>query len=78
MRKIKTGKWKQPGNPGLGIRVRRIVCQLNQSELAQRSGVHQSRISLLENGYTRPSARERRLLATVLGCNEGDLLSGKG
>lgn len=72
------GKWREPGNPGLKIRVLRVVRQMNQLELSRRSGVAQSRISVLENGYANPSLRERRFLSAALGCDENELFKEGG
>jgi len=46
----------------------RLSMGLNQYELANMSGVHQSRVSLIENGYVTATVSEKERLAKALGC----------
>lgn len=46
----------------------RLSMGVNQYELAKMSGVHQSRISLIENDYVIGTASERERLAKALNC----------
>lgn len=46
----------------------RLSMGLNQYELANISGVHQSRISLIENDYVIATVSERERLAKALDC----------
>lgn len=48
--------------------------QMSQTELANRAGMSQSRISHYENGKALPDLRTVAALATVLGCSFDDLL----
>lgn len=46
---------------------------LRQGDLAELSGIHRSRISLIERGESRPSEREEVGLARALGLSIGEL-----
>jgi transcriptional regulator with XRE-family HTH domain len=46
----------------------RLGMGLNQYDVSNKSGVHQSRISLIENGYVTATLREKTLLAEALNC----------
>jgi DNA-binding XRE family transcriptional regulator len=39
-----------------------------QWDLRKKTGIHQSRISLIERGYINPSRMEKRKIAKALGC----------
>ena len=58
------------------LRARRFLSEKSQYELANESGVAQSRISLLENGLIDPSPREKERLATALGVSEDEVFYG--
>ena len=47
-------------------RIRAIEKKISQFELSRKSGVHPSRISLLENGIAAPSENEMRRIAEAL------------
>lgn len=47
-------------------RIRVSEKKISQFELSQKSGVHPSRISLLENGRVAPSENEMRRIAEAL------------
>jgi transcriptional regulator with XRE-family HTH domain len=57
------------------LRLRRIMAGLNQGDLAERTGLSQSYISLLERGVKKkPTAKTLGILADALGCDIGDLM----
>jgi transcriptional regulator with XRE-family HTH domain len=47
-------------------RIRILDKKISQFELARRSGVHPSRLSLLENDLTMPTANEARRISEAL------------
>ena len=47
-----------PLAPGLFIRALRTFCGLSRSELARRTGIHPTRIALLEEAVGRPTVEE--------------------
>ena len=51
----------------------RFKRQWSQWELQKRSGVHQSRISLIENGYVAPTQKEKAAIVRALGIKAKDL-----
>lgn len=57
------------------LRQRRIRAGLNQGDLAERTGLSQSYISLLERGVKKkPTARTLGIIARELGCEVSDLM----
>lgn len=56
------------------LRQRRIEAGLNQIDLAGKTGLHQSYISLLERGRKSPTAKTLKVIADQLGCEVADLL----
>jgi transcriptional regulator with XRE-family HTH domain len=57
------------------LRERRIRAGLNQDDLARRTGLSQSYISLLERGKKKkPTAKTLGILADALGCDIDDLM----
>lgn len=55
------------------LRLTRIVSQLTQYDLARRSRVSQTRLSMLERGIVSPSPEERAAIARVF-CADPDAL----
>ena len=51
----------------MNLRAARFNHRLTQIELEAMTGVNQSRISLLESGYAKPTERERKRIEAVLG-----------
>lgn len=51
---------------GMDIRIARIRAGLRQYELAERAGVRQSELSLIENGRLKPSAPKAERIARAL------------
>ncbi len=51
----------------------RLLAELNQCQVEQRTGIAQARLSLIENGYRKPSDEEKTKLAAVLGCKVDDI-----
>jgi transcriptional regulator with XRE-family HTH domain len=63
----------------IGDRIRRARGETSQSELAERAGTTQARISLLESGLLLdPRIGTARRLAEALGVDLGWLLTGRG
>ena len=57
----------------LNLKKARSILGVSQWELEMRSGVHQSRISLFENGLKSPREMERVKLAAALGLRPNDI-----
>jgi transcriptional regulator with XRE-family HTH domain len=51
---------------------------MNQYQLANLAQVHQSRISLIEKGYAKPTPKEKEGLARALGVKVEDLWGEHG
>ena len=49
------------------IREIRVIKRLSQFELRLKTGIHQSKISLIENGLIEPSGDEKAKISTALG-----------
>jgi transcriptional regulator with XRE-family HTH domain len=60
--------------PGRKLRIARVTADLLQSELAERAGIHQTHISLLERGKRGTSRETLSLIAAALGCDVTDLI----
>lgn len=63
--------------PDFRLRIARVRKRWAQIDLANRSGVSQARISLIENGRVRPSNHEIKKIADALGMNELELFDEK-
>ncbi|HUV58526.1 MAG TPA: helix-turn-helix transcriptional regulator [Desulfatiglandales bacterium] len=48
------------------LRKTRVLKEMNQFQLRIATGIHQSRISLIENGYVEPRDDEKKRLAKAL------------
>lgn len=55
------------------LRVVRAEKRISQLDTALAIGLSQSKLSLIENGYTEPTPEERADLARVLGVTESEL-----
>ena len=55
------------------LKVLRVIRGFSQLDLMLKTGIHQSRISLFENGYTNLKHEERAKLAKALGCKGEDI-----
>ena len=60
--------------PGRKLRIKRVSADLRQSDLAERAGLHQTHISLLERGKRGTTPETLGVLAGILGCDVADLL----
>jgi DNA-binding XRE family transcriptional regulator len=58
------------------LREVRFLKRMSQWNLAILLGVHQSRISLLENGYVEPREDERKKIAKALGVRMEEIWRG--
>ncbi len=64
-----------PGSFGRNLRTVRAFKGIGQDELAAKSGINRTSISLLENGYRRPRRNTVEKLAEALGV-EVETLEG--
>jgi len=71
---IKSTQWRAIGER---LRVARKSIPLTQQELAEKTGLSDSHISLIEKGKRQPSAAAIKLLCGVLRISERWLLTGK-
>jgi len=55
------------------LRMVRAERRLTQIRLALRARIHQSRLSLIENGYAEPTKEERERIAKALQLSEADI-----
>jgi transcriptional regulator with XRE-family HTH domain len=55
------------------LREARVIKRISQFQLRISTGVHQSKISLIENGYIQPREDEKSKFAKALGARPEDL-----
>lgn len=55
------------------LKFMRFKKEKTQDQIFLETGIPQSKVSRIENGYLIPSVREKELLARVLDCNEEDI-----
>ncbi len=60
------------------LREVRVVKRISQFQLRVLTGVHQSKISMIENGLVQPREDEKERLARALGMREEDIFQEKG
>ena len=58
------------------LREARFFKGLNQYDIALRTGIAQSKISLIERGYLEPKDDEKEKIAKALNCHAADIFSG--
>jgi transcriptional regulator with XRE-family HTH domain len=58
------------------LREARFFKGLNQYDIALRTGIPQSKISLIERGYIEPKDDEKEKIAKALNCQVADIFSG--
>ena len=63
---------------GRNLRERRVAAGWSQEELSDRSDLHLTEISRLENGHRNPRMSTIIKLADALAVGPGDLLAGTG
>lgn len=51
----------------------RVLKRITQFQLRLSTGIHQSKISMIENGLILPRGDEKKALAKALGVSQGDL-----
>ncbi len=56
----------------------RVVKRITQFQLRLSTGIHQSKISLIENGLIEPREDEKKKLAHALGTNIENLFPSEG
>jgi len=54
---------------GLQLKLTRIAKRIKQIDLAQRTGINRSRLSLIENDWTAPSQQELDQICNQLGID---------
>jgi transcriptional regulator with XRE-family HTH domain len=74
MSSTKSTQWREVGER---LRVARKSIPLTQQELAEKTGLSDSHISLIEKGERQPSVAAMKLLCGVLRISERWLLTGK-
>jgi transcriptional regulator with XRE-family HTH domain len=57
----------------MNLKVIRTVKNINQYELNRRTGIPQSRISLIERGYVQPNEKEKTAVANALGVEVDEI-----
>lgn len=55
------------------LREIRVVKKISQFQLRIMTGIHQSKISLMENGLVIPREDEKKRLAKALGCKSEEV-----
>jgi transcriptional regulator with XRE-family HTH domain len=56
------------------LKAARLKCGLKRSELAERTGLTQQYLSLIETGHKNITLKTMMALARVVGCNVSDML----
>ena len=57
----------------MNLRESRFQRRWSQYELQKRSGVQQSRLSLIENGYVSPTEKEKAAIVRALGIQADEI-----
>ena len=57
----------------MNLKEARFYAGLSQYDIALKTGIPQSRVSLIENNYCKPKADERKKIATILDKNADEL-----
>ena len=60
------------------LREKRVVKRITQFQLRVSTGIHQSKISMIENGLIEPRDDEKKKLAKALGMKPEEIWSEKG
>ncbi len=55
------------------LKLCRLLTEKTPDQLMAETGIHQTKISRIENGYLKPNEREKYLLARELGCKPREL-----
>jgi DNA-binding XRE family transcriptional regulator len=58
----------------MDLTIARAIKKKTQWDLRKATGIHQSKISLIERGYVSPSNEERIAIAEALGFKSNDIL----
>ncbi len=59
------------------LKAKRFLTKKSQYQIALETGIFQSRISLIENGFVKPKAEEKKLLAESLEATLEELFPPK-
>jgi transcriptional regulator with XRE-family HTH domain len=57
----------------MDLQMTRTIKKQTQWDLGRATGIHQSKISLIENGYIVPNDEERALIAKALGVADDEI-----
>ena len=57
----------------MNLKTARALKGKNQWDLRKDTGIHQSKISLIEHGYVIPTNKEKELIADVLGFQVNEI-----
>ena len=55
------------------LRIKRNLRRITQFDIRLKTGIHQSKISLIENGYYPPTIEEKKKIAKVFNCKPDEL-----
>jgi transcriptional regulator with XRE-family HTH domain len=55
------------------LREARVLKRITQFQLRLSTGIHQSKISMIENGFIEPRSDERQRLAKALGVKQEEI-----
>lgn len=58
----------------MNLTTARAIKRITQWDIRKATGIHQSKISLIERGYVVPSEEERIAIAEALGLKDTDIL----
>ena len=59
----------------MNLREARFFKNFNQYDISVKTGISQSKLSLIERGYVNPREDEKKKIAKVLGCKVMDIFS---
>ena len=62
----------------MNLRMERILKGFNQYDIALKTGIPQSKISLIERGYLEPKKEEKRKIAKALNLKVSEIFPEKG
>jgi transcriptional regulator with XRE-family HTH domain len=65
------------GNAMNKLREKRVLRRVSQFQLRIATGIHQSKISLIENGLVEPKPDERKRLSRALGVRPEEIFSAE-
>ena len=60
------------------LKIQRAIREVNQLDIFLKTGISQSRLSLIERGYAIPKDEEKQRLAKFLKCKIADIFPENG